>query len=264
MNGITSYSSGPRPYRESIRKIREAGFVNPAAVRGVFEGGTPAYTRGVVRYILEKYEKYKRGEMTVRDVAKAYLITVSSQGADALTWRKVRERAEAVGIRFVRDGQPMDVSHFITRQGARAMIRPEEYAALWLMTDQGRAALDALERGEITDGWRQFVRAAKYTALRSRRQAQEGGARRFSMSSGIRYPLKTGRLVHQEGRREQAQPLRYPAIADEINAAKATPEDQPDHCGDGRGQRGQDSLRQAHVRLWRRDRGRYAAGQLLV
>lgn len=159
--------------RDVMTAILEAGFVPASAVRAWFMDVEnprlgPAYVRGLVRYIMEKRQKYDRGELTVRDVAKAYLATVSSQGSDAREWSTVVRAAKRAGLKLERDGQPIDPALFANyetynqagRQVTKLVIRPEEFAALWMWTDEGRATLDKLENGQIdVEAWKKYVRA---------------------------------------------------------------------------------------------------------
>ena len=127
-------------YRQSAARIRERWrrtdlvTVNDAAM--MLGDAPPAYLEAVVAFMAAQRQKVLEGRLTVRDVAKAYLLTLGSIGADAINVSTLRKTTG-----FAPD--PI----FVTSDGK---IRPEEAVAAWLMTDDGRALLDRIEAGTVT------------------------------------------------------------------------------------------------------------------
>jgi hypothetical protein len=115
----------------AIKAMEENGFVSDEAVMGVLSE-YPQYLDGVMGFIAGQAQKLRTGTLTVRDVAKAWAITVTSQQAQA---HKLNSFVEREGYT-----PPMT---FIER----GRIRPEEAAAQWLGRPEGQEALDALEQG---------------------------------------------------------------------------------------------------------------------
>ena len=112
-------------------------------------GDFPEYLNPVIDYVVEKRQQLINGQISPRDVAKAYFITASSIGADAINVSKIKETTDRLGVDFNPD--PM----FLSR-GAKGQLkmRPEEMAAWWLGTESGQRALNAIESGVIDrDAW---------------------------------------------------------------------------------------------------------------
>ena len=106
-------------------------------------GGFPNYLRGVATAIVNQRNKLVQGQITHRDVMKAYAITVVSQGAGA---QNLSTFTKNTG--FVPDPTYVE----------RNMLRPEEMAAMWLSTANGQAALDAAEQGNYDPAlWQELI-----------------------------------------------------------------------------------------------------------
>lgn len=217
--------------RDRLKQVQEMGFVPANAVKSLFMDvqdprSGPAYIQGLVRYILDKRQQYESGQITTRDVAKSYVMTVSSQGASELPWKTVKANMEAKGIALTHKGQPIDIADFANVIDGQLKIRPEEYAALWLWTDQGQAALDKLDQGVVdVAAWRSFV---------------DGRAPFGRFGRGVQYEMKWqgGKKVHVTDAEGNPIPKEYDGqwmidrhptrknlqdikdITDQINAAK--------------------------------------------
>jgi len=117
----------------AIQAMEENGFVSDEAVMGLLSE-YPEYLDGVMEFIGGQAEKLRTGTLTVRDVAKAWAITVTSQQAQA---HKLDTFVEREGY--------TPPNAFIERN----MVRPEEAAAQWFGRPEGKAALDAIEQGNF-------------------------------------------------------------------------------------------------------------------
>lgn len=114
-------------------------------------GAFPEYLDPVVDFLMTQRQKLIQGKVTARDVAKAYFITLSSIGSDAVGVDTIRERADEIGLAFNPD--PMFLS-----KGAKGqdVMRPEELAAWWFSTLMGQRALNAIEKGTVDlEAWEQ-------------------------------------------------------------------------------------------------------------
>ena len=132
---------------DEIRSALEKATLTPTLQMVELLGEFPEYLTPVVDYIMAKREALINGTVSVRDVAKAYWITVASIGADAINVDTIRQQADALGIPF--DPSPMFLSY---GKKGQAQMRPEELAAWWLGTPEGQTALDNIQAGKFNQG----------------------------------------------------------------------------------------------------------------
>jgi hypothetical protein len=97
-------------------------------------GEFPQYLQAVADFMVEQRQKLVDGRMTVRDIAKAYFITIASMGSDA------------IGVQTLQNKTGLQIDPMFINDGK---VRPEEAAAAWLLSPDGKAALDALEAGRF-------------------------------------------------------------------------------------------------------------------
>lgn len=131
--------------RESLSKMK----LTPTSKMLELIGKFPDYLNPVVDYIVTKRQALVDGNISPRDVAKAYWITLSSIGADAIDLSTIQRKASSLGLEFNPDEM------FLSKgKKGQDQMRPEELAAWWLGTESGQKALDAIERGVIDrDAW---------------------------------------------------------------------------------------------------------------
>ena len=127
-----------------MRKALNAATLIPDDAMINLLGKFPEYLNPVIDSIVAKRKQLIEGKLTMRDLGKAYFMTVASIGASAIDVQTIREKAAERGMPF----NPDDL--FLSR-GAKgqAQIRPEEMAAWWLGTPQGQTALNNLEAGNF-------------------------------------------------------------------------------------------------------------------
>ena len=89
----------------------------------------PPHVEDFGRFMKEQQERAQAGDMTARDLLKAYAITVSSMGRGAVNAELLTKR-----------GHPTEQT---------GLVRPEGAMGDWLMGPAGRAYLDAAERGAV-------------------------------------------------------------------------------------------------------------------
>lgn len=129
-----------------VDEVRRTGLTPPSRVVEMI-GDRPDYLPGVAQVILDQRRKVVDGTMTPRDVAKAYYMTVASQGADAIKVSTVEANVPGFKVpeQFWAQQRAVDGS---------PLVRPEEAAAAWLFTPKGQQALDDIERGVFNaDAW---------------------------------------------------------------------------------------------------------------
>ena len=97
-------------------------------------GGFPKYLKNVAKFIIGQRDALQEGKIKLRDVVKAYAITVGSQRAGAMT---VETFEQKTGMKV----KPIFVD--------RGSIRPEEAVAMWFGTAEGKKALDEAEKGNF-------------------------------------------------------------------------------------------------------------------
>ena len=150
---------------EALAKFKKTRMVSANAAYELL-GGKPEYLSDIQDYMDEQKRRLLAGEITSRDVAKAYAITIASQGAGSITVSRLQKKLE--GTNFGRwlqskDGQEfLEMSQSINGQG-EATIRPEEIAGGWLLSPEGQKALDLVEAGKY--------RPAHWQGLRKLRNA---------------------------------------------------------------------------------------------
>jgi cell wall-associated NlpC family hydrolase len=124
---------------DMVDELRRTDFV-PASQVVQAIGDRPEYLGAVAQYMTEQRAKVANGQLTPRDVAKAYYMTVASQGSDAVRVSTIESKVPGFKVpeqfwsaERAADGSPL--------------VRPEEAAAAWLFTPKGQQALDDIERG---------------------------------------------------------------------------------------------------------------------
>jgi len=132
--------SAASPAMEALQLLRESRFVSDRAAMETL-GEFPEYLVEVGKFIAEQRQKLVQGRMTPREVAKAYIITQGSIGADARTLAALEPYFAEVGMK-TSEISPL----FLNEEGG---IRPEELTAWWLGTPKGQRALNALEEGRV-------------------------------------------------------------------------------------------------------------------
>lgn len=133
---------------EVIEQLERTPSVPAATVRAAM-GDRPEYLDGIIRFMAGQREKAVRGEMTARDVAKAYVATVASQGSGAMSVERFQQKMEAAGISV-----PLDERFTGESASGKPIIRPEDAMAAWMGSETGQRALDSIERGEFdTAAW---------------------------------------------------------------------------------------------------------------
>jgi hypothetical protein len=127
-----------------MRKALDAATLTPDDAMINLLGKFPEYLNPVIDSIVAKRKQLIEGKLTMRDLGKAYFMTVASIGASAIDVQTIKEKAAERGM-------PFDPDDLFLSRGAKgqAQIRPEEMAAWWLGTPQGQTALNNLEAGKF-------------------------------------------------------------------------------------------------------------------
>lgn len=129
------HSSVPKnTLKFSVAVHDETGFITPESMVKIVAANNPSYLTNVVNHIATMGEKLKQGNITTRDVAKAYLITVSS----------TISREQSVASYERATGLKVD-EVFISKNN----IRPESAMASFLQSESGRVILDKVEAGTL-------------------------------------------------------------------------------------------------------------------
>jgi hypothetical protein len=116
-------------------------------------GNRPEYLTDVGNYLMAQRDKLRNGKLTVRDVTKAYLLTLSSIRAKEYAQPTAETGFQNRGVNMdttsdvtAPDGTVIPAADFMsTRGGTEAVIRPEDAFAKFLFTPEGKAALDEIE-----------------------------------------------------------------------------------------------------------------------
>lgn len=100
-------------------------------------GGFPKYLKNVAQFIIGQRDALQDGKIKLRDVVKAYAITVGSITVGS-------QRAGAMTVETFEQKTGMKVKPIFVDRGS---IRPEEAVAMWFGTAEGKKALDEAEKG---------------------------------------------------------------------------------------------------------------------
>jgi hypothetical protein len=141
---------------EVLQELDSTNFI-PRKMAAKILGPFPEYLTPVADFIAKQREKLVSGSLTPRDVWKAYAMTVASQGTGAVSVDLLRDKLSKVGIDF----NPPDLFTDTGKSGQKT-IRPEEAAAYWLGTPEGKVALDNAEAGTTSaPDWDGLVQVRK-------------------------------------------------------------------------------------------------------
>ena len=137
---ISFMPEAPSPAVRVLDELKRANFISDKVAKAAL-GEFPTYLTSVADFITKQREKLVGGNLTSRDVAKAYMMTVASQGTGAIFVDTIAKKLEPLGIAF-------DPSATFRAEDGKK-IRPEEAAAWWLGTADGKRALDNIEQGVV-------------------------------------------------------------------------------------------------------------------
>ena len=141
---------------EVLQELDSTNFI-PRKMAAKILGPFPDYLTPVADFIAKQRDKLVSGSLTSRDVWKAYAVTVASQGTGAVSVDLLKDKLSKVGIDF----NPTDLFTDTGKSGQRT-IRPEEAAAYWLGTPEGKRALDNAESGNTSPSdWDGLVQVRK-------------------------------------------------------------------------------------------------------
>ena len=141
---------------KTLEDLKRTSFI-PTKVALEVLGGFPEYLKPVAQFITDQRAKLVEGRISMRDITKAYVMTISSQGAGARAVEVIAGNLAKKGIAFA------PTQEFLTTdKKGRAAIRPEEAAAYWLGTESGQRALNNAERGAFNPSdWQEMVALRK-------------------------------------------------------------------------------------------------------
>lgn len=131
---------------EAMRdRVRSRRITSPSAAAAMV-GEYPSYLDIPTSYLAEMSEKLKAGKITPREVAKAYAMTITSQGVDSIAVDVIKKEFPQFN--------PSEMFTGIDGKG-KPNIRPEEATAYWFSTPEGKRALDNVESGNFNpEDWR--------------------------------------------------------------------------------------------------------------
>ena len=141
---------------KTLEDLKRTSFI-PTKVASEVLGGFPEYLKPVAQFITDQRAKLVEGRISMRDITKAYVMTIASQGSGARAVDVIAGNLAKKGIEFA------PTQEFLTTdKKGRAAIRPEEAAAYWLGTEAGQRALNNAERGTFNpNDWQEMVALRK-------------------------------------------------------------------------------------------------------
>lgn len=121
--------------RSLVRRLDEVGLL-PSHVAMMKTGDKmPEHLKPVIDFMMKQRHRLIAGEMTPRDVAKAYIMTLMSMGSDS------------INASLIKNASGFEIDPEFYEEGT-AKVRPEEAAAAWLLSPAGKRALDHIESGK--------------------------------------------------------------------------------------------------------------------
>lgn len=137
--GESRFMPEDEPSIASLRdEFKRTSLISTGTAKRIM-GDKPDYLDAVVDFMAKQRAKTVAGKLTKRDVAKAYILTLSSIGAGGISPEAFTAKT---GMKVPK--------RYLSVEGGKQRIRPEEAAALWMGTPDGKAALDAIEAGNAT------------------------------------------------------------------------------------------------------------------
>lgn len=137
----------PRIDLKSSKKThKETGFISVPSMIEIVASNDPTYLGDVIEHIFTMGEKLLRGDVGIEDLAKSYMMAISSIRAQA---RPVDAFGRAID---------MDIpAHFIE---PGMLIRPEGAMAFLLTTERGKKMLQNIKNGKLSQSDANFVARA--------------------------------------------------------------------------------------------------------
>lgn len=151
--GNVLYSSAPEledlrqtsSAKDVLDRLGKTRLIPTSVAAAALGGDRPQYLDATIHHIMSTRKRLVEGKLTRREVAKAYILTQGSIGSDARPLTTINARMRALG-------RPEIPASFADRdRNGNLVLRPEHMTAWWLLTPNGKKALDALERG-VVDG----------------------------------------------------------------------------------------------------------------
>lgn len=128
---------------DAINRFRETRLLSRKDVAAILGSERPEHLNQAIDYLREMRDKVRNGELTPREVAKAYLMTVAS----------IRARdAKVTELKLPPNVDIPDAYATLMESGERG-VRPEDAMGAWLLTPDGKDALDALDKGDAGKSW---------------------------------------------------------------------------------------------------------------
>lgn len=150
-----------------IAELRKADLWSAEDVAQWLGHDRPEYLNATIRYMNDTRQRLLAGEITPREVAKAWVMTIMSQQATEVhPTRETPKRPGGMagimaplqpgsrvpeGMRAEWDAGkiPETFNSYVWQDGS-PRIRPEEAGAMWLLSSEGERALDNLESGNYS------------------------------------------------------------------------------------------------------------------
>lgn len=144
-----------------IQRIASIGGVPSVDALVAILAGKPEYLGNVARHLLEQRSKLFEGKMTVRDVAKAYILTLASINSTEQTTGNKDKQSLAAGLdpqmQTGSDVAGRPAADFLSTKRGEPRVRPEDFMAKFLFTEDGKVLLDHVEA--VAEGREEFNEA---------------------------------------------------------------------------------------------------------
>ena len=148
------YQEAPRKSAVQVKaELDRARLVPDKVILGVLGGERPEHLDGVIDFLTAQRQRVRAGEMTRRDVVKAWVMTVMSMQSGAIDATKLAQKLASQGLDI-----PLGADFIAPLRSGKPGIRPEEAAAAWLFSPDGQKFLDAMDGGAFdADAYKSLV-----------------------------------------------------------------------------------------------------------
>ena len=152
------YQEAPRKSAVQVKaELDRARLVPDKVILGVLGGKRPEHLDGVIDFLTTQRQRVRAGEMTRRDIVKAWVMTVMSMQSGAIDATKLAQKLASQGLDI-----PLGADFIAPLRSGKPGIRPEEAAAAWLFSPDGQKFLDAMDGGVFdADAYKSLVAVRK-------------------------------------------------------------------------------------------------------
>lgn len=165
---------GSKDIDRLIHRFRNADLTDAAEAAKLLGKEVPEYLKAVQGFIDEQSMKFRQGTLRPRDIAKAWGITIASQGASGMMLENIYDKmpdspfmkwlAGSNRKRLVAELESHSAGGTCGPHGCKGrvsnagVVRPEDLAAAWFVSPSGERVLRKMDSGKFDpDDWKELA-----------------------------------------------------------------------------------------------------------